>query len=80
MIFIRRPRNRDQLIGICNEIGHYYQVQNDFLDCFGGTDVMKKNGTDIKDGKCTWLAIKSLELGSTQDKDILSQCYGKNGN
>lgn len=67
------------MIAISNEIGHFYQVQNDFYDCFGGTVVLKKPGSDIEDGKCTWLAVKALEIGSSQQRDVLKECYGKNG-
>lgn len=64
---------------ISNEIGHYYQVQNDFLDCFAEPGVLNKPGTDIEDGKCTWLAALTMELGDDQQRKIMETCYGKNG-
>ncbi|XP_031630990.1 farnesyl pyrophosphate synthase-like [Contarinia nasturtii] len=63
---------------ICYELGHFYQVQNDFLDCFSDTDVLKKPGTDIEDGKCTWLAVSAMEHALNEQKDILIKCYGQN--
>lgn len=66
--------------GICYELGHFYQSQNDFLDCFSEPNVLKKPGTDIEDGKCTWLAVTAMEHASDQQKDILKKCYAKNGN
>lgn len=70
----------DDVKEIAFEIGHYYQVQNDFLDCFGEADVLKKPGTDIEDGKCTWLAALAMEIGNDQQKEIMKKCYGINGN
>lgn len=65
---------------ICYELGHFYQSQNDFLDCFSETGVLKKPGTDIEDGKCTWLASTAMEHASDEQKAILKKCYAKNGN
>lgn len=83
MLYFFRYENRkllDDIKSICCEIGHFYQTQNDFLDCFSEADVLKKPGTDIEDGKCTWLAAMSMELGTEQHKNIMKEFYGKNGN
>lgn len=69
----------DALKKISNEIGYFYQTQNDFLDCFGNPNVLNKPGTDIQDGKCTWLAVNTMELGNDQQREIMKKCYGKNG-
>lgn len=71
----------DEMKHICCELGHFYQVQNDFLDCFSDTtnSALKKPGTDIEDGKCTWLAVKAMENGTGQHKAIMEACYGKDG-
>ncbi|XP_055309726.1 farnesyl pyrophosphate synthase-like [Sitodiplosis mosellana] len=63
---------------ICYELGHFYQSQNDFLDCFSESGVLKKPGTDIEDGKCTWLAVTAMEHASDEQKAILKKCYAKN--
>uniref|UniRef100_A0A1B0DI81 Uncharacterized protein n=1 Tax=Phlebotomus papatasi TaxID=29031 RepID=A0A1B0DI81_PHLPP len=52
-------------------MSYYVQMQDDFLDCFGDPEVTGKIGTDIQDGKCTWLAVVCL-------KEIMRECYGKN--
>uniref|UniRef100_A0A1B0G6N1 Uncharacterized protein n=1 Tax=Glossina morsitans morsitans TaxID=37546 RepID=A0A1B0G6N1_GLOMM len=38
-----------------------YQVQDDFLDCFGKPEVTGKLRTDIQDNKCSWLAVVCMQ-------------------
>ncbi|KAK5644612.1 hypothetical protein RI129_005912 [Pyrocoelia pectoralis] len=61
------------------DLGHYLQVQNDFMDCFGDSNVTGKFGSDIEDGKCTWLIIQALQRGSQTQRNILENNYGKGG-
>ncbi|CDI85839.1 farnesyl pyrophosphate synthetase, putative [Eimeria praecox] len=44
---------------ICLCTGDYFQAQDDFLDCFGCPDSLGKSGTDIREGKCSWLLAES---------------------
>ncbi|KAK5650963.1 hypothetical protein RI129_001992 [Pyrocoelia pectoralis] len=59
------------------KIGHYFQVQNDYFDCFGDSTIMGKNGTDIECGKCTWLIVEALKRVSQQQRNVLEINYGK---
>jgi len=43
------------------EMGHLFQVQDDFLDCFGNPDVTGKHGTTIKGNRCSWFAVRTLQ-------------------
>lgn len=58
------------------EIGQFYQAQDDFLDCFGDPAVIGKVGTDIAEGKCSWLAVVAMQRATEEQKEIMKQCYG----
>uniref|UniRef100_A0A1B0DNH6 Polyprenyl synthetase n=1 Tax=Phlebotomus papatasi TaxID=29031 RepID=A0A1B0DNH6_PHLPP len=67
----------EQAKSLCYKFGYLCQVQNDFTDCYGDPKDIGKVGTDIEEGKCTWLAIKFLEVASTDQKKIFKENYGK---
>jgi farnesyl diphosphate synthase len=63
---------------ICVQIGEYFQIQDDFLDCYGDEKVIGKVGTDIQDNKCSWLVVQALARASSEQKATLKQHYGRN--
>ncbi|XP_014361890.2 farnesyl pyrophosphate synthase [Papilio machaon] len=61
---------------LCRDVGALFQMKNDFMDCFDLESESGKSGTDIQEGKCTWLAVKSLERGNPQQRKTFTTCYG----
>jgi|EP00945_MAST-04E_sp_MAST-4E-sp1_P003768 farnesyl diphosphate synthase len=70
----------EQALSICLEMGEYFQVQDDYLDCYGAPEVIGKIGTDIKDCKCSWLVVQAKKMCSNNQKRMLETHYGKGEN
>ena len=58
-------------------MGHFFQVQDDYLDCFGDPAVTGKIGTDIEDNKGSWLINQALLRCSDEQRKILEENYAK---
>lgn len=58
------------------DMGEYFQVQDDYLDCYGDYETIGKIGTDIQDNKCGWLVVKALEICNSKQRRILENNYG----
>ncbi|KAI4503514.1 hypothetical protein M0802_001736 [Mischocyttarus mexicanus] len=74
---IKDPEMHRQAQTILLEMGHFYQVQDDFLDCYGNPEVTGKNNSgDIQEGKCSWLIVVALQRATPEQRKILEECYG----
>ena len=58
-------------------LGEYFQIQDDYLDCFGRPEDIGKIGTDIQDNKCSWVINAALKLCSPEQRKILDENYGR---
>lgn len=58
-------------------MGEYFQIQDDFLDCYGDPKVIGKIGRDIEENKCSWLIVQALRYASPEQRKILEAHYGR---
>nr|AAX55631.1 farnesyl diphosphate synthase [Ips pini] len=71
------PEQHRQARTILLDMGQFFQIQDDFLDCFGDPNVTGKLGTDIQDGKCSWLAVMALQRSTPAQRKIMEEHYGR---
>ncbi|KAL5006924.1 hypothetical protein ScPMuIL_015730 [Solemya velum] len=76
MAGINDPPRHDNAKRILLQMGHFFQVQDDFIDCYGDPEVTGKIGTDIADNKCSWLIVQALKLADSQQLKLLKEVYG----
>jgi len=58
-------------------MGEYFQIQDDFLDCYGNPAVIGKIGRDIEENKCSWLVVQALRIATPAQRKLLETHYGK---
>ncbi|XP_028045323.1 farnesyl pyrophosphate synthase isoform X2 [Monomorium pharaonis] len=73
---IKDPEVFRQAKTILLEIGQLFQIQDDYLDIFGDSEVYRKDGNDIQEGQCTWLIVTALQRATPEQRKILEECYG----
>ncbi|XP_036138826.1 farnesyl pyrophosphate synthase isoform X2 [Monomorium pharaonis] len=74
---IKDPEMFRQIKPILLKIGHLFQVQDDYLACFGNPEACGKDNTDIEEGKCTWLVVTALQRATPEQRKIIEECYGR---
>merc|ERR1712070_379111 len=58
-------------------MGIFFQAQDDYLDYFGDPTMIGKVGTDIEEGKCTWLLTDALARCDSSQRNVLASCVGQ---
>lgn len=66
-----------QVKDILIPLGEYFQIQDDYLDCFGTPEQIGKIGTDIKDNKCSWVINQALIHANEEQRKDLDINYGR---
>jgi farnesyl diphosphate synthase len=61
---------------ICCLMGECFQIQDDYLDCFGLPEQIGKVGTDIQDKKCSWLVVQALKICTPRQRKTIQDNYG----
>lgn len=51
-------------------------MQDDYIDCYGDETITGKAGTDIQEGKCTWLAVTALAHCNVEQRQLFEKYYG----
>ena len=68
---IKEERAYEQAKSVLIALGEYFQVQDDYLDCYGSPEVIGKVGTDIEDNKCGWLVVQALHHANANQRKVL---------
>ncbi len=66
-----------QARAICVEMGEMFQVQDDYLDCYGDPEGRGRGGADSRDNKCSWLISAALPIASDKQRNVLEANYAK---
>lgn len=72
---ITEPELVRQVRTLTLELGHYFQVQEDYLDCYGKEG---RTGKDIEQCKISWLFVTAANKCNPEQKKILLANYGQN--
>jgi len=57
-------------------MGEYFQIQDDYLDCYGDPKVIGKIGRDIEENKCSWLMVQALLRATPAQRTLIEKHYG----
>jgi len=77
MAGIADPKLFEHAKNILIPLGEYFQVQDDYLDCYGSPEFIGKVGTDILDNKCSWNVNVALKHATPEQRKILDESYGQ---
>ena len=74
------PEQISALVTFGEKIGRAFQIQDDYLDIMAGDGKSGKvPGGDVINGKKTWLLLRSLELATVEDRELLQSIFDNKG-
>lgn len=76
MTRVSNPELYRQVRAILLEMGRFFQIQDDFFDAFGDPYRNNSTGTDITEGKCSWLSVVALQRANPEQQRLLTENYG----
>ncbi|XP_055693008.1 uncharacterized protein LOC129795597 isoform X2 [Lutzomyia longipalpis] len=62
---------------ILTQLGYYYLIENDYMDCFADLHLKGKNGRDIETGRCRWPIVVFMEKATPEQKKLMRTHYGQ---
>nr|BAN64868.1 farnesyl pyrophosphate synthetase, putative [Babesia bovis] len=68
--------NYRKLESVSSLLGHLFQAQDDYLDCYSDPSFSGKDGTDIQTRKCTWLLATALHICNKSQRQRLKENIG----
>jgi len=60
---------QNSLKDMATDLGHLFQVQDDYLDIFGNQEI--RVGTSIPENKISWFVVRAYERATLKQKLIL---------
>ncbi|CDR96218.1 farnesyl pyrophosphate synthetase, putative [Babesia bigemina] len=69
--------NYSKLESVSSLLGHLFQAQDDYLDCYSDPGCSGKEGTDIQTKKCTWLLATAIHVGDKSHLQTIKENIGK---
>ncbi|GIX61941.1 farnesyl pyrophosphate synthetase [Babesia caballi] len=69
--------NYSKLESVSSLLGHLFQAQDDYMDCYVDPGCSGKEGTDIQTRKCTWLLATAIHVGSKSQLQTIKENIGK---
>jgi farnesyl diphosphate synthase len=77
MVGISDDKSHSVAKNILLPLGEFFQIQDDYLDCYGDPAVTGKIGTDIEECKCSWLVVQALQRVTSEQRKLLEEHYGR---
>ncbi|GAM21444.1 hypothetical protein SAMD00019534_046190, partial [Acytostelium subglobosum LB1] len=74
---ITNKKSFESALDILLPMGEYFQIQDDYLDCYGAPEVIGKVGRDIEENKCSWLICQAILNGTPEQIAQLKTVYGR---